>query len=49
MSLPGVLPDVKEIDDKQRHLQKRLEYKEKQRILQQLSQIGGIERRKEWL
>lgn len=49
MSPPGVPPDVKAVGDTQRHLQTFLEHKEKRRILQKLSQIGGIERYKEEL
>jgi len=46
MSPPGVPLDVKAVGDKQRHLQKFLENKGKRHILQQLSQIGGVERYK---
>lgn len=44
MSPPGVPPEVKSIGDKQRQLQTCLEHKEKRGILQQLSQIGGVQR-----
>lgn len=44
MSPPGVPPEVKSIGDKQRKLQTCLEHKEKRCILQQLSQIGGVQR-----
>jgi hypothetical protein len=46
MSPPGVPRDVKAVGDKQRHLQKFLANKGKRHILQQLSQIGGVERYK---
>jgi Transposase DDE domain len=49
MSPPGVPPEVKSIGDKQRKVQQYLEHKEKRHILQQLSQIGGVERYKEAL
>jgi hypothetical protein len=49
MSPPGVPPEVKSIGDKQRKVQQYLEHKEKRRILQQLSQIGGVERYKDAL
>lgn len=44
MSPPGVPPEVKSIGDKQRKLQTCLEHKAKRCILQQLSQIGGVQR-----
>lgn len=44
MSPPGVPLEVKSIGDKQRKLQTCLEHKEKRYILQQLSQIGGVQR-----
>ena len=44
MSPPGVPPEVKSIGDKQRKVQQCLEHKEKRRILQKLTQIGGVQR-----
>jgi len=44
MSPPGVPPEVKGLGDKQRKVQQCLGHKEKRRILQTLSQIGGVER-----
>ncbi len=44
MSPPGVPPEVKSIGDQQRKLHPCLEHKEKRCILQQLSQIGGVQR-----
>ena len=49
MSPPGVPPEVKGIGDKQRKVQQCLGHKEKRRILQKLSQIGGVERYKDEL
>src|SRR5712691_4987176 len=46
MSLPGVSPDVKSLGDKQRQLQRVLANKEKRRVLQKLTQIGGVQRYK---
>ena len=46
MSPPGVSCDVKSIGGKQRQLQQVLENKEKRRILQKLTQIGGVQRYK---
>jgi len=46
MSPPGVPPEVKSVGEKQRHIQKLLENKEKRRVLQKLTHIGGIERYK---
>jgi hypothetical protein len=46
MAPPGVPPEVKSVGEKQRHIQKLLENKEKRRVLQKLTQIGGIERYK---
>ena len=46
MSPPGVSCDVKSIGGKQRQLQQILENKEKRRILQKLTQIGGVQRYK---
>ena len=44
LSPPGVPAKVKSIGDKQRRLQRCLEHKEKRRVLQQLTQIGGVQR-----
>ena len=49
MSPPGVPPAVKAVGDKQRHIQQFLANKGKRHILQQLSQIGGVERYKDEL
>jgi len=49
LSPPGVPPEVQSLGDKQRHLQHYLAHKEKRRILQKLSQIGGVERYKDEL
>ena len=49
MSLPGVSPDVKSLGDKQRQLQRVLANKEKRRVLQTLTQIGGVQRYKDEL
>jgi Transposase DDE domain len=49
MSPPGVSPDTKSLGAKQRQLQQLLEDKEKRRVLQKLTQIGGIERYKDEL
>jgi hypothetical protein len=49
MAPPGVPVDVKSIGDKQRRMQGNLEHKEKRRILQKLTQIGGVERYKDEL
>ncbi len=49
MSPPGVPPDVKAVGDKQRHIQTFLANKGKRHILQQLSQIGGVEHYKDEL
>ena len=46
MSPPGMSPEAKSIGDKQRHVQLCLEHKEKRRVLQKLTQIGGVERYK---
>ena len=46
LSPPGVPPEVQGIGDKQRKVQQCLGHKEKRRILQKLSQIGGVERYK---
>ena len=44
MSPPGVSADAKSLGDKQRQLQQHLANQEKRRILQQLTQIGGVQR-----
>ena len=44
MSPPGVSTDVKSLGGKQRQLQSFLENKEKRRVLQKLTQIGGVQR-----
>jgi hypothetical protein len=44
MSPPGLSPGVQSIGDKQRALQQGLADKEKRHILQQLTQIGGVQR-----
>ena len=49
MSPPGVPADVKSLGDKQRQIQKNLAHKEKRRIMQKLTQIGGVERYKDEL
>lgn len=49
MSPPGVSTQAKSISDKQRQLQTYLENKAKRRILQKLTQIGGVKRYKEEL
>ena len=49
MSPPGLSPGVQRIGDKQRALQQGLADKEKRHILQQLTQIGGVQRYKDEL
>jgi hypothetical protein len=49
MSPPGVSPEAKSLGDKQRQLQQALAHKEKRRILQKLTQIGGVQRYKDEL
>jgi len=49
MSPPGVSAEVKSLGDKQRQLQRVLESKETRRVLQKLTQIGGVQRYKEEL
>ena len=49
MSPPGVPPAVKGLGDRQRQLQRVLANKEKRRVLQQLTQIGGVQRYKDEL
>jgi hypothetical protein len=43
MSPPGVTEGAKSLGDKKRQLQQYLEHKEKRRVLQKLTQIGGVE------
>ncbi len=49
MSPPGVSTEVKSLGGKQRQLQSFLESKEKRRVLQKLTQIGGVQRYKDEL
>jgi Transposase DDE domain len=49
MSPPGVSAGVKSLGDKQRQLQQLFANQEKRRILQQLTQIGGMQRYKDEL
>jgi hypothetical protein len=49
MSPPGLSPGVQSIGDKQRALRQRLADTEKRHILQQLSQIGGVQHYKDEL
>src|SRR5713101_3138213 len=49
MSPPGVPADVKSIGEKQRQIHTLLAKKEKCRVLQKLTQIGGVERYKDEL
>jgi len=49
MSPPGVPPEAKSLGDKQRKVQQGLAHKEKRRILQKLTQIGGVQRYKDEL
>jgi hypothetical protein len=44
MAPPGVSAGAERLGDKQRQLQQLLENQEKRRILQQLTQIGGVQR-----
>ncbi len=46
MSPPGVPQDVKSVGERQRKIQELLAHKEKRRVLQQLTQIHGVERYK---
>ena len=46
LSPPGVSADSKSVGDKQRQLQTALKDKDRRRVLQQLSQIGGVQRYK---
>lgn len=49
MAPPGVPPDITSIGEKQRHIQQLLDNKAKRRVLQKLTQIGGVERYKDEL
>ena len=49
MSPPGLSGEAKSVGDKQRQLQTVLENKEKRRVLQKLTQIGGVQRYKDEL
>jgi len=49
MSPPGVSAGVKSLGDKQRQLQQRFENQEKRRVLQKLTQIGGVQHYKDEL
>ncbi len=49
MAPPGVSASAQSLGDKQRQLQQLLENQEKRRILQQLTQIGGVQRYKDAL
>jgi len=47
LSPPGVSAGVKSLGDKQRQLQQRFENQEQRRVLQKLTQIGGVQRYKD--
>jgi hypothetical protein len=49
LSPPGMSGEAKRLSDKKRHLQKALVHTEKRRVLQKLTQIGGVERYKDEL
>jgi hypothetical protein len=49
LSPPGLSSDVKSLGDKQRQLQQALDHREKRRVLQKLTQIGGVQRYKDEL
>jgi len=49
MSPPGVAVGARSLGDKQRQLQQLLANQEKRRVLQQLTQIGGVQRYKDAL
>jgi hypothetical protein len=49
MSPPGVSTGVKSLGDKQRQLQQLFDNQEKRRVLQKLTQIGGVQRYKDEL
>ena len=44
MSPPGVSAGVKSLGDQQRQLRQFLAHQEKRRVLQQLTQMGGVQR-----
>jgi hypothetical protein len=46
LSPPGVSAEATSVGDKQRQLQQVLDHKEKRRVLQKLTQIGGVQRYK---
>ena len=46
LSQPGVSVDAKGLGDKQRQLQKVLNHQDQRRVIQKLTQIGGVERYK---
>jgi len=49
LSPPGMSGEAKSLSDKKRQLQNVLEQREKRRVLQKLTQIGGVERYKDEL
>jgi len=49
LSPPGVSAEVQSLGDKQRQLQRVLDHNEKRRVLQKLTQIGGVQRYKDEL
>jgi hypothetical protein len=49
LSPPGVSAEVQRLGDTQRQLQQVLDNNEKRRVLQQLTQIGGVQRYKDEL
>ena len=49
MSPPGVSADVKSLGDTQRQLRQLFANQEQRRVLQKLSQIGGVQRDKDAL
>jgi len=49
MSPPGASDQIQSLGSKQRQLQSFLEHKEKRRVLQKLTQFGGVQRYKEEL
>jgi hypothetical protein len=49
LSPPGVSVEATSVGDKQRQLQHVLDHKEKRRVLQKLTQIGGVQRYKDEL
>jgi hypothetical protein len=46
LSPPGVTAEVKSLGDQQRQLQHALDHKDKRRVFQKLTQIGGVQRYK---